>query len=132
MSTSNSAETCVYTANDRVYRFGGSSVAVLYSPKFGSGWSTGNPCQIRELLMFSPTLVMLVLDGKQDKITKSLVLNIIRDHGIEFNENKLYLGDSPKGLKVEWVPRGVIVNIREYDGSETVKYHYPAQTGYIA
>lgn len=84
-------------------------VAVLYSPRFGVGWSTwahGDRQRI-EKMIFDPDLVKLVLSGAS---------------GREVGEYTAITYDSPVHgpLAVEWVPVGERFVITEYDGFETV------------
>lgn len=84
-------------------------VAVLYSPRFGVGWSTwahGDRQRI-EKMIFDPDLVKLVLSGAS---------------GREVGEYTAMTYDSPVHgpLAVEWVPVGERFVITEYDGFEEV------------
>ncbi|QDW34456.1 hypothetical protein FFE93_016190 [Yersinia sp. KBS0713] len=86
------------------------NVAVLYSPGFGAGWSTWNENN-DEALIFSVELVKAVL-GEIDKTPIQVANELFPeayDGGVE-------------QLKVEWIPEGLMFEIEEYDGSESINY----------
>ena len=83
-------------------------VAVLYSPGFGTGWSTWHDTPDT---MFDSRIVEKVEQSKQAEITE------------EFMESIGYTGcycGGAKDLKIEWVPEGGQFDIQEYDGSESI------------
>jgi hypothetical protein len=90
---------------NRVIRNG--QVAVVYSPGYGSGWSTWNTDV--PAMIFDPGLVDLVLEGNKEKILAYVMLRWS-------DANILGVDD----LEVEWVPEGVDFIINEYDGAETI------------
>lgn len=93
----------------------GDKVAVLYSPGFGAGWSTWNR-EHTETLCFDHEIVNAVLAGDAKKAA-------------EIAEQKcpgVYTGGAYK-LKVEWIPKGTIFEITEYDGSESIEQHADKQ-----
>ena len=62
---------------DKVIRDG--KVAVLYSPRFGSGWSTWSaPMEA----IFHPKIVELVLQDERDKITEALITELFGENVI--------------------------------------------------
>jgi len=93
---------------EKVIRNG--KVAVLYSPGFGAGWYSWNT-KNKELL-FHPTLVKMVEEGKQNEITEEFIEN-------ELNISDIYAGGS-ETLTIEWIPEGTLFRITEYDGSESI------------
>lgn len=92
-------------------------VAVLYSPGYGAGWSTWAEGTERELLLYDPDIVQLVLDRNSQKITWA-----------EFSEKvemvwqlKSYTSYCDyETLQIMWIPEGSLFRVEEYDGSETV------------
>lgn len=83
-------------------------VAVLYSPGYGCGWSTG--CAPREAA-FHPELVKLVEEKRHSEITEELCEKLFGDN--------FYLGGSDS-LKICWIPEGTSFFIANYDGNETI------------
>lgn len=83
-------------------------VAVLVSRGFGSGWSSW-VSEHAETLCMDAEIVQAVLDGDTAK-----AVEIAHAKCGEF-----YDGGS-NGLEVEWVPKGTVFEIEEYDGSETL------------
>ena len=81
-------------------------VAVLYSPKYGAGWYSWNE-GIKDIV-FDKRIVQMILDG--NTVTH------------EFMENLGYDGywGGAKNLAIEWLPKGTIFEIEEYDGYESV------------
>lgn len=100
---------------DRVIKDG--RVAVLYSPGYGSGWSTWNRNSIgHPRCIFDPVLVGWVRDGKPSN-QKNLMETYIYDvYGADF-----YVSSNLESLEIAWVPQGAEFLIEEYDGSESVK-----------
>ncbi len=91
---------------DKLIRDG--HVAVLYSPGFGAGWFSWNP--EHPACVFDPEIVAAVLDGDKAKAAR------LAEE--KFGEG-FYTGGA-KGLKVAWLAEGVIFEIDEYDGSESL------------
>jgi len=94
---------------EKVIRDG--KVAVLYSPGYGSGWSTWAPDEYREALCMDARLVRCVLDGNWDEaaaIAEELCPEV-------------YTG-SITSLVVEWVEKGSVIRIVERNGYEDVEY----------
>ena len=91
--------------------------AVIYSPGYGAGWSTWAEHSEREMLLFDPHIVELILereDGSLDTDTfKQRVEQIWQLKGYTS-----YLNDQQ--LEIAWVPNGTLFRIHEYDGSESV------------
>lgn len=83
-------------------------VAVIISPGFGAGWSTWNK-DIRYALLFDPEIAQAVLDGDMVKV-KSIAKRKYPSG---------YFGGAD-GLTVEWIYKGTIFDIEEYDGSESL------------
>ena len=93
---------------DKIERDG--KVAVLYSPGFGAGWSTWADSSYREILCMDARIVGPVLAGDiPAAVTAALTL-----------VPEFYTGGA-EDLKVEWVTKGEVFEIVDYDGSESVK-----------
>jgi hypothetical protein len=88
----------------------GSTVAVIYSPDFGSGWFSWNPDY--PALMFDPRVVAWIENGSNHDTADEL-LDYLQDTypGGYFNL---------KGLEVRYIPVGCLFRIDEYDGAEVV------------
>lgn len=87
-------------------------VAVLFSPGFGSGWSTWSGDEFKDWALFSPEVVAWVEGGKVGDIDE--IVNSA--HGYD---NSFYLGGA-SDLEIDWIPVGTQFRIDEYDGSESV------------
>jgi hypothetical protein len=102
----------------------GGNVAVLFSPSFGSGWSTWN--EDHPAILFDPTVVEYVrTDGK----------SMSRDDMIKYLEDTypgIYLGSGFYDLEIEWIPQGTRFKITEYDGSESIQVEDEIETWYVA
>ena len=85
-------------------------VAVLYSPRFGSGWYSWNE---RKELLFHPKLVEMVENNKQSKITEQWIEENL---GID----NVYCGGAAD-LQIKWLDEGTAFIINEYDGSESIE-----------
>lgn len=90
---------------DKVVRNG--SVAVLYSPGYGAGWSTWN---FVPNLVFDPDVVAWVEGGK---------VGPFPDLQAKYGDEYICTSGTPE-LKIEWVPVGTKFRIDEYDGFESV------------
>ena len=94
-------------------------VAVLYSPRFGSGWSTWNNARewngqnLGEVLLYAPAIVEMVLAGIEGSVIEAYCDKFYDEHG--------YFGGA-NGLTVEWMPVGTEFLLKEYDGSESIQY----------
>jgi hypothetical protein len=88
-------------------------IAVLYSPGYGAGWSTwySGPREKQEILLMDADIVQAVLDGDRNKAA-----DIAK---IKLEDDSFYAGGS-EDLEVEWISKGSIFKINEYDGSESV------------
>lgn len=80
-------------------------VAVLYSFYFGEGWYSRYGY---EELLFHPDIVELVLEDRQEEITREFL------NGLGFDVLFIPI------LKIEWVEIGIQFRIEEYDGKEIV------------
>lgn len=90
-------------------------VAVLVSHGFGAGWFSWN--SEHPECLFSPEIVDLVeknpeLDGNAVRKIKSLAKKL-------FGEN-FYFGGADD-LAIEWIPKGTLFRIDEYDGAESLE-----------
>jgi hypothetical protein len=93
---------------DKIERDG--KVAVLYSPGYGAGWSTWADSRHRETLCMDARIVGPVLAGDIPAAVAA-ALALVPD---------LYTGGADD-LEVEWVVKGDIFEIKEYDGRDSVK-----------
>jgi len=99
---------------DKVIRDG--KVAVLYSPGYGTGWSTwgsGDTDELRQMPIFHPKLIAMVESGNSEGITDDWLIENIPELGGFYTGGK-------GSLKIEWVKQGDSFYIEEYDGSESV------------
>jgi hypothetical protein len=99
-----------------VMKLGGknNTVAVVYSPGFGAGWSTWNT-EFAEFLCMDSVIAACVLAGDiEGAITRAE--SVCPD---------IYPGGADD-LRVEWLPDGTRFRIDEYDGSESVVVFDPA------
>lgn len=92
-------------------------VAVIYSPGYGAGWSTWAEHPERDLLLFEPDIVQLVLDRDAGDITTTEFLDQV-DMIWQLKQYESYC--SPDKLCVVWLPVGTKFRINEYDGSESI------------
>jgi hypothetical protein len=95
-------------------------VAVLYSPRFGAGWSTWNNARewnghnLGEVLLYAPAIVEMVLAGIEGSVIEAYCDKFYGEHGYYFG--------GADGLTVEWMPVGTEFVVNEYDGSESIQY----------
>lgn len=121
---------------DKVVRDG--KVAVVYSPGYGSGWSTWasfskeNYKENIERIIFDPELVALVEKKNSLEFENQYLVVDEIEKWVDANFNKLdndedyvHCGSNIADLEIEWVPVGTQFNIAEYDGSESVQYYNP-------
>lgn len=92
-------------------------VAVLYSPGYGAGWSTWAEESERDLLLFDPDIVQLVMDRDSDVITPDEFEQKV-DMLWQLKSYASYC--SPATLVVSWLPVGTLFKVEEYDGSESI------------
>lgn len=107
-------------------------VAVLYSPGYGAGWYSWNT-KFSECL-FHPDIVALV--EKKNEIEETLtytelrryenkdikaIVKQIEDKAKELWGEEFYAGGA-RDLSIEWVREGTVFKIKEYDGSESLKF----------
>lgn len=93
---------------DKVIRDG--KVAVLTSPGFGLGWYTWHD---EQALLFHPTIVELVEQGKRTEITEELCQQLLG------KDSFIYIGGAEQ-LVITWLPEGTAFRVEEYDGSESL------------
>ena len=84
-------------------------LAVLYSPGWGAGWSTWND----EALGYDKRIVEYWLNEspsseEMKKFLKSL------------GYKETYMGGY-SSLTIDWIPRGTMFYVDEYDGSESIR-----------
>ena len=101
------------------YKNESGQVAVLYSPGFGSGWSTW-AAVTDDACLFDPETVQWVLDGKDPSTQPDFVTKF---KGVKpSNAVITFYASAAYDLEVEWVDPGTKFRINEYDGSEFVEY----------
>lgn len=103
------------TTVNKVIRDG--KVAVLYSPGWGSPWSSDYSGDCKNFMMFDPGLVKLVEQDKRSSIRAYIAAT-------KFAE-EIYCGDADD-LTIEWIPVGTKFRIEEYDGKESIIYNHPS------
>jgi len=100
-------------------------VAVLYSPGYGSGWSTwAHSPEIAKFMTFDQRLVL----AAQRKANVDEVNELLTDiFGPE-----TYVGTGGwDQIEISWVEQGTIFEIAEYDGAEHIRF-YNAHDYYTA
>ena len=83
-------------------------VAVVYSPKYGGGWSSWNP-QNPEVL-FDPAIVELVEKQQWEELQVYVTLKY----------PDIYTGGMER-MTIEWIPEGALFRVNEYDGAESIE-----------
>ena len=99
-------------------------VAVLYSPSYGTGWSTSNDTDLinTDALLFDPEIVSLVEKHKNGEISHSNMCDKIMYYcDNKYGENVVYYG-GVTDLTIAWIPIGKEFRITEYDGYESIEY----------
>lgn len=86
-------------------------VAVLYSPGFGTGWSTWAWEDNEEFLAMDRGLVELALNGKNEEDVKKYC------DGMGYD--RVCMGGWC-GIRVAWMPKKTRFRIDEFDGSERI------------
>jgi hypothetical protein len=98
---------------ERLIRDG--SVAVLYSPGYGAGWSTW--CQedvtMRLSMLFDPQIADIRDRSDADWKEKAQAIALVK-------YPEAYIGGL-SDLEVRWLPVGTQFRVLEYDGSESVE-----------
>lgn len=89
-------------------------VAVLYSPGYGSGWSTWN-LDHKAALLFEPVVAKWVIDGKPDADRQRVV------EYLETSYPGIFLGSGFERLEVGWLEPGTEFLVLEYDGYEEIR-----------
>ena len=88
-------------------------IAVLYSPRYGSGWSAGARSDDKEFMIFDRGLVELAIrEAPEAEVIEYLKLRG-KDH--------IYTGGWD-GICVEFMVRHTSFNITDFDGYENIKY----------
>jgi hypothetical protein len=89
-------------------------VAVLYSPGYGSGWSTWN--RDHPQCVFDPVVVKWVQAGKPSQEVGALETHVYNTYGPDF-----YVSSNLDQLEIKWLPQGTEFMVEEYDGSESIR-----------
>ena len=84
-------------------------IAVVYSPGFGAGWYTWN--QEHPEMIFDPAVVDFVENKQAEELLAYAMLKW----------PDAYLGGI-EDLRIQWVDKGSLFRINEYDGSETIEF----------
>ena len=84
-------------------------IAVIYSPGFGAGWYTWN--QEHPEMIFDPAVVDFVENKQAEELLAYAMLKW----------PDAYLGGI-EDLRIQWVDKGSLFRINEYDGSETIEF----------
>lgn len=94
-------------------------VAVLYSPRYGSGWYSWNYHKegVGQECLFCPEIVEIV--EHEDYPNTKLVLGVGKLAEELFGEGFYYGG--AEDLQVKWLPEGTAFLVDEYDGYESVE-----------
>lgn len=95
-----------YPKGPRAVRDG--KVAVLYSPKFGAGWSTWIDSYPN--CLYDPVLVEMIERKATFKEMCDYVDTITNSYS-----------GGLRDIKVGWLPIGTIFEITEYDGAESIR-----------
>lgn len=102
---------------DKVERDG--KVAVLVSPGYGAGWSTWAPDgERKQWMLFAPVWVEWVEAGKPggEKRAKAIARE-------RWGDDAPYVGGEDD-LEIQWLPKGTMFQVTEYDGSECLETQY--------
>lgn len=94
-------------------------VAVLYSPRYGAGWSTWAKGEERELSLFAPSVVEWVENGKVGEVPTDW-LPPLNNAALETGNKAYFYTGGAQDLKIAWVTVGTRFRIDEYDGSESI------------
>ena len=97
------------------YKNENGKVAVLISPEYGAGWSTWSDNELAERLIFDPTLVQMVLDGRHKEINEEFINELFN-----LSEDDYVYCGGVSDLRVEWLDEGENFYIDEYDGYESI------------
>ena len=100
---------------DRYVRDG--KVAILYSPRYGAGWSTWNAEYPDDELLFDPGLVSIILDWSGPADAPELLESM--EIYVTLKWPNAYTGGLAD-LTVGWLPVGTKFYIDETDGAETM------------
>jgi hypothetical protein len=94
-------------------------IAVLYSPRYGAGWSTWNDDHHAEILMMHPVLVEPVHQFEQGLITKEQMKEKIVFRLAMLGLDDVYTNGAID-LTIFWLDPGQRFRIEEHDGNESV------------
>ncbi len=112
---------------DRVIRDG--SVAVLYSPGYGLGWSSESPESDVTALIYDPVIVGLVENARRTSTGRKLPDDVVCE--IKARARELHpdaAGYGVETLKIEWIPLGCYFRIEQDDGYERIDVLGPDPT----
>lgn len=96
---------------------------ILYSPYYGSGWTSWNDTEIAKIMIDWPPLVDAV--EKKEKITQNhpALVSMIEEIHKQVGEKYVCVLSAIYGdLEVAEIPDGVKVRINEYDGLESIEF----------
>lgn len=100
------------------------TVACLYSPEYGAGWSSWarGTRYLSEFLVFDKTLVRMALENKSESDVKKYIEQKHKEFPDE-GFNNIYTGGWPQ-IRVEYLERGSHFYIVSVDGFERVEYFF--------
>lgn len=97
-------------------------VAVVYSPGYGTGFSTEFP-EIQKQLLFDPNIVRILLDGSEDREHRRerIVYYLIAMYPAHFlGSPRSWLEHLVAPLTIEWVQEGTRFMVSVHDGNENI------------
>jgi hypothetical protein len=96
-------------------------VAVLCSPGYGTGWSTwSSDDEVSTFVLFDRRLVNMARAGATADDVGGFLARIFEgDDDYDF-----YVGGW-HDIEIVWVPVGQKFRVREYDGSESIRFYDP-------
>jgi len=89
------------------------TVAVLYSPGYGAGWSTWNDDEKIEFLTSDKTLIEMVLREASTEEVETYLKTV-------FGDKRIFTGGWCQ-MMVAWLPKNTLYQITEYDGFESLE-----------
>ena len=97
-------------------------VAVVFSPKFGSGWYSWKPIDLGQRGLFLPELVRYVefIRANKGEIEEEKVRNILISAGADPESVKYLPHSGTRNLEVAYVEAGKPFRIQEYNGWESI------------
>jgi hypothetical protein len=94
-------------------------VAVLIHPHYGAGWSTAANDDEKQLLMFDPHIVDILLREKEYSTREQLTQDIKNVCALKGYRSYI---EGAEYLAVTWIPKGQLFIVDEYEGYENVVF----------